>query len=84
MAEENWQRIKKVLDDDLRQKPEERRNFVLRKCGADKTLLAEVESLLASMDSAEDFLEIPAVASFTKSKGGQFVFHLPLRPRSYR
>ena len=50
------------FDDALRQKPEERRKFVNEVCGNDKTLLREVESLLLSLDSAESFMEIPAVA----------------------
>jgi len=62
MADENWQQVRDVFDDALRQKPEERRKFVHQACGKDKTLLAEVESLLSSHDSAESFMETPAVA----------------------
>ena len=40
----------------------ERRSFVNEACGDDKSLLVEVESLLASHDNAESFLETPAVA----------------------
>ncbi len=61
MADENWQQVKKVLEDALRQEPEDRRNFVLQACGTDKALLAEVESLLASLERTDDFLEMPAV-----------------------
>ncbi len=39
MAEEKWQKVKKIFDDALRQKPKERRRFVLEACGEDKTLL---------------------------------------------
>ncbi len=46
----------------MQQKPEERRRFAIKACGDDKTLLAEVESLLASHDGAESFMETPAVA----------------------
>ncbi len=62
MADENWQKVRKVFDSALRRKPEERRKFVIEICGGDKLLLAEVESLLLSLDSAEDFMETPAVA----------------------
>ncbi|MEJ7701207.1 MAG: hypothetical protein WKF71_16395 [Pyrinomonadaceae bacterium] len=62
MADENWQQVRKIFDDALRRQPEERTRFVNEVCGGDKTLLAEVESLLASLDSAESFMETPAVA----------------------
>jgi serine/threonine protein kinase/Tfp pilus assembly protein PilF len=62
MAAENWQRVREVFDSALRQKPDERRRFVHEACGEDKPLLAEVESLLLSLDSAESFMETPAVA----------------------
>ncbi len=62
MADENWQRVRKIFDDALTQKPESRQEFILQACGNNKTLQADVESLLASLDSAESFLETPAVA----------------------
>jgi serine/threonine protein kinase len=62
MTDDNWQKVREVFDSALRYRPEERRNFVHQACGEDKLLLAEVESLLSSLDSAENFLETPAVA----------------------
>jgi serine/threonine-protein kinase len=62
MIDEKWQKVREVFDSALRRKPEERRNFIHQACGEDKTLLAEVESLLSSLDSAESFMEAPAVA----------------------
>ena len=62
MADEKWQKVREIFDSALRRKPEERRKFVIETCGGDKTLLAEVESLLSSLDSAESFMETPAVA----------------------
>ena len=62
MADKNWQKVREIFDSALRHKPEERRRFVNEVCGDDKTLLAEVESLLSSHDSAESFMETPAVA----------------------
>ncbi len=62
MADEKWQKVREIFDSALRQKPDERRRFVNEVCGNDKTLLAEVESLLSSLDSAESFMETPAVA----------------------
>ncbi len=62
MAEAKWQKVREIFDSALRHKPEARRRFVKEVCGDDKTLLAEVESLLSSHDSAERFMETPAVA----------------------
>jgi len=62
MADEKWQKVREIFDSALRQKPDERRRFVNEVCGDDKTLLAEVESLLLSLDSADSFMETPAVA----------------------
>jgi eukaryotic-like serine/threonine-protein kinase len=62
MAEESWQQIRKIFDDALRRKPEEREEFVRQACGENKILRAEVESLLSSLNSAESFLETPVVA----------------------
>jgi serine/threonine protein kinase len=83
MADENWQQVRNIFDGALRQKPEERGRFVNEACSGDKALLGEVESLLASFDSAEDFLETPAIAGvadrmLTESPqflNGQFLTH---------
>ena len=60
MADENWAKAKEIFVNALRQKPEERQNYIVKTCGDDKTLLAEVESLLASLSSADSFMETPA------------------------
>ena len=62
MADEKWQKVREIFDSALRRKPEERRRFVNEACGDDKILLAEVESLLSSLGSADSFMETPAVA----------------------
>ncbi len=63
MADEKWQKVREIFDAALRQKPDERRRFINEACGNDKTLLAEVESLLSSLGSAESFMETPAIAN---------------------
>ena len=45
MEDENWQQVKEIFADALRQKPEERPNFLDRRCSHDKGLRREVESL---------------------------------------
>jgi hypothetical protein len=62
MADESWQQIRRVFDEALLHQPEERQKFVRQACGGDKILLTEVESLLSSLDSADGFMETPAVA----------------------
>ena len=62
MADDNWQKVRGVFDSAVRRPSAERRKFVRQACGVDKVLLAEVESLLLSLDSAESFMETPAVA----------------------
>ncbi len=83
MEDENWQQVRKIFDDALRHTPEERQKFVKQACGKDKLLHREVESLLASLDSADSFLETPAVAKvadeiLTETRqfsNGQFLTH---------
>jgi serine/threonine protein kinase/Tfp pilus assembly protein PilF len=62
MADEKWQKVREIFDSALRHKPDERRRFVNEVCGDDKILLAEVESLLSAHDSAQSFMETPAIA----------------------
>ena len=62
MTGDNWQKVREIFDSALRRKPEERRKFINEACGDDQLLLVEVESLLSSLNSAESFLETPAVA----------------------
>ncbi|MGB7207452.1 MAG: protein kinase [Pyrinomonadaceae bacterium] len=62
MLDDNWHKLREIFDVALGHKPEERQNYIVKVCGGDKTLLAEVESLLASLDSSESFMETPAVA----------------------
>ncbi len=62
MAEENWQKVREIFDDALRQAPEERPKYLNEVCGEDKALLAEINSLFSSLDGAENFMEEAAVA----------------------
>ena len=64
MSDAEWQQAKRIFDEALHQKPEERASFVSEVCGDDKSLCREVESLLSSFDGAGRFLETPAIAKF--------------------
>ena len=67
MSDAEWQEAKRIFDEALRQKPEERARFVSEVCGEDKSLCREVESLLSSFDGAGSFLETPVWALHFKS-----------------
>ena len=56
MEPERWNRIKEALNACLELKPEERQEGIRSACGDDRSLMAEVESLLVSYDHADGFL----------------------------
>ncbi len=72
MPDDNWQNVREIFDVALGHKPEERQNYIVNACGGNKTLLAEVESLLASLDGAESFMEAPAVAEVAEAYCSQW------------
>src|SRR5215472_548883 len=49
---ENWPKIKAILADALERVPEERETFVSEACGQDRSLRAEIESLLSAYESS--------------------------------
>ncbi|MFL6194842.1 MAG: serine/threonine protein kinase, partial [Thermoanaerobaculia bacterium] len=59
MTPERWQKIKTVLEDALEREKGERTAFLDDACAGDDELREEVESLLASEDEVEDFIETP-------------------------
>ena len=63
----NWQRVRTIFDDALRQPPADRSRFVVSACGGDDELRREVEDLLKSLESARQFLETPAVVQVVES-----------------
>jgi eukaryotic-like serine/threonine-protein kinase len=63
MADQNWQKVREIFGSALLRKREEREKYLAETCANDEALLSEVKSLLSSLDSAESFLETPAVAS---------------------
>ena len=52
-----WTRVGEIFDAALREPPERRAAFLREACGGDRELETDVRSLLASHDSAGDFLE---------------------------
>jgi TolB-like protein/Flp pilus assembly protein TadD len=61
MTPERWQQIEQVLQAALECEPAERVTLLDRECAGDPSLRGEVESLLASAQRAESFLEAHAV-----------------------
>jgi serine/threonine protein kinase/Tol biopolymer transport system component len=61
MSTDRWQTIKKIFEDALELPAEERPAFLNRVCAGQPEDRAEVESLLSSLDEADDFLDRPAM-----------------------
>ena len=58
---ERWQEVKEILYPALGMAAAERSSFLDQKCGDDKDLRQEIESLLAAHSNAADLFESPAV-----------------------
>ncbi len=62
MTPEKWQRMKGLFEAAQDISPDKRERFLKNACGDDGELKSEVEKLLGSFESAESFMESPAVA----------------------
>src|SRR6476619_4983193 len=62
MKAERWQRVNDLFQSAAERAPEERASFLDEGCHGDEGLRREVESLLASYERAENFIESPAFA----------------------
>ena len=67
MANPSWARVKEVIEAALDRAPGERGEFVLRTCGEDGALRAEVQSLLAAIEQAGTFIDRPALQPLAPS-----------------
>jgi eukaryotic-like serine/threonine-protein kinase len=61
MTPARWQKIESLLQAALERKPGERETFLTEACAGDEDLRREVESLLASNEQIESFLQSPAI-----------------------
>ena len=83
MNPKRWENIKGLFDAALEIKSQKRDKFLKNACGDDGDLRREVENLLASFDSSDDFMEKPAVREVAslivegkaKLKNGQRIAH---------
>ena len=80
MKAERWQQVNDLFQSAAERPPEERAAFLDEACHGDEGLRREVESLLASYERAENFIELPAfeVAPelLTNDKAGALVGEL--------
>ena len=67
MTPERWQQVDELFKAALERAPGERAAFLDRACADDRELRGEVESLIASYEQGESFLEQPAVAAAARS-----------------
>lgn len=65
MTSENWQRVKKIIDEALAADPKSWPSLLPDACGGDESLVAEVTSLLARRGRAEGFIETSALEILT-------------------
>ena len=59
MSPERWREIEELFQAAIELPPAERARYLADRCNGDEDLKAEVENLLASDDSAADFIEVP-------------------------
>jgi serine/threonine protein kinase len=71
MNSEKWQKIKAVLEEAVEIAPDLRANFLERKCGGDKDLRREVESLLDFDNAKVDFFEQDAFSAVMQNGFGK-------------
>jgi len=61
MSDESWEKAKQIFGDALKMAPADRGRFLDEVCAGDEETRREVESLFASYDEAESFMEKTAV-----------------------
>ena len=66
MTPERWQQVEQLFNSALKLEENHRAEFLKQACGGDKTLVREVESLLARESEAKAFIEAPALEMVAK------------------
>jgi hypothetical protein len=80
MTPERWQKIESVFQTAVELPPKDRSEYVQVACAGDLGLRNEVEKLLRSFDSAEDFIESPVwTDSMMLNSSAKRIFPTPLR-----
>ena len=70
MTPERWRQVKEVFEAAQESPPDERVRFVAEACAGDEEMRREVASLLSSFDSADSFMERPAVGEVADAIAG--------------
>src|SRR5947209_2879601 len=60
MTSERWQQIEQLFHSALEREPAQRAAFLAEACAGDDSLRREIETLIASHEGAENFMETPA------------------------
>jgi serine/threonine protein kinase/Flp pilus assembly protein TadD len=85
MADSDWSQIKVILDEAIRRGPDERSVFLDEACGGNDSIRREVQSLLSSFASAENFMEDPPFKGLTENSNtlmeGQVLGHYEILRR---
>ena len=68
MNPERFKQVRDVLEAALEKEPDERSRFLDEACSSDPELRAEVDSLIARQDEAEDYLEMRPYGSQLESR----------------
>jgi serine/threonine protein kinase/Tol biopolymer transport system component len=63
MNQERWKRVEEVFESALERAPGERSAYLAQACAGDESLRRQVETLIVSYNRAENFIEVPALAS---------------------
>lgn len=71
MQSDRWQQVKELLNEVLEREPAERTAFLDAHCAGDHDLRHEVDSLLASLEHADDFMEKSDPPDIRTSQEGQ-------------
>lgn len=67
MPETNWTKVKDLFHETLQRESGERSTFLNEACEGDADLRNEVESLLLSLNDADNFMETPVIGEATNS-----------------
>jgi hypothetical protein len=66
MKPERWQKVKRICEEALECKADEREAFLAKACAGDDQLRKEVDSFLSGGDGKDGFIETPAIEMAAK------------------
>ncbi len=70
MTPERWQQVKDIFNSAVKYRPEERSVFLTKACDGDGDLRSEVESLIASHEKNESFIDAPPYEAIVQMLAG--------------